>query len=69
MRRRLNLLAFAVIAGGGALLGTPAPARATYVDPKLVLQSCCTAWDGWRIRYKCCSYTGCVVTASGCVSL
>jgi hypothetical protein len=69
MRRRLNLLAFAVIAGGAALLGTPAPARATYRDPRLVLLSCCSAWDGWSRITRCCGYNGCVITASGCTAL
>ena len=69
MRRRLNLLAFAVIAGGAALLGTPDTARATYRDPRLILLSCCEAWDGWHLVARCCAYTGCAITASGCRAL
>ena len=70
MRKRLNLLALAVIAGGGGLLTTPAPLRATYFDPKLILtQSCCEARNQFGIVYRCCSDTGCVVTAQGCSKL
>ena len=69
MRRRLNLLALAVIAGGGTLLAAPAPLHATYLDPKLVLNSCCTAYNGWRIIARCCSPTGCIITSGGCTSL
>lgn len=70
MRRRLNLLAFAVIASGGGLLSRPASLEATYFDPRAVLfQSCCTAWDGWHIAARCCAPTGCVITAAGCSRL
>lgn len=70
MRRRLDLFAIAVIAGGGGLLAAPAPLQATYLDPKLVLtQSCCTAASPFGIIYRCCSETGCVVTALGCSKL
>ena len=64
MRRRLNLLALAVIAGGGGLLTTPAPVQATYFDPKLILtQSCCEAKNHLgTVIYRCCSETGCVST-------
>lgn len=70
MRRRLNLLALAVTAGGGALLATPAPARATYFDPRTVFQSCCTASDSFgHVIYRCCSESGCMVTSLGCTKL
>ena len=70
MRRRLNLLALAVIAGGGGLLAAPAPLQATYYDPKLLLtQSCCSATGPFGVIYRCCSETGCVVTALGCSKL
>jgi hypothetical protein len=71
MRRRLNLFAFAVIAGGGGLLAAPAPLQATYLDPKLILtQSCCEArGPGGAIIYRCCSETGCVINAQGCSKL
>jgi len=70
MRRRLDLFAIAVIAGGGGLLAAPAPLQATYLDPKLVLiQSCCEARNQYGIIYKCCSETGCVVNALGCSKL
>ena len=70
MRRRLNLLALAVIAAGGGLLAAPAPLKATYHDPKLVLfQSCCEAKNQFAVIYRCCSETGCVVTAAGCSKL
>jgi len=69
MRRRLDLLALAVIAGGGALLAAPAPLHATYLDPKLVLTSCCSAYSGWRVIVRCCSPNGCVITSGGCTSL
>ena len=70
MRRRLNLLALAVVAAGGAVLARPAPLAATYHDPKLLLQSCCEATSAFgSVIYRCCSYTGCVVNASGCTRL
>ncbi|MFL5541845.1 MAG: hypothetical protein ACJ8J0_22855 [Longimicrobiaceae bacterium] len=70
MLRRLNLLALAVIAGGGALLATPAPARATYYDARKVFESCCVATDTFgHVIYRCCWYTGCVVSAAGCTRL
>jgi len=69
MRKRLNLLALAVIAGGGGLLAAPAPLQATYYDPKLLLQSCCEARSQYGVIYRCCSETGCVVTAQGCTKL
>jgi hypothetical protein len=70
MRRRLNLLAMAVVAVGGTVLARPAPLAATYLDPKALLQSCCVAIGpfGGPI-YRCCSYTGCVITAAGCSKL
>ena len=67
MRRRLNLLALAVVAAGGAVLARPASLRATYFDPKLLLQSCCEAKNPFgTLIYRCCSYTGCVVNENGC---
>jgi hypothetical protein len=70
MRRRLNLLALAVIAAGGGLLVAPAPLEATYYDPRrLLVQSCCEAKNQFGIIYSCCSDTGCVVTAAGCSKL
>ena len=71
MRRRLNLLALAVIAGGGTLLATPAPARATYFDArKIIFESCCTATNSFgQVIYRCCSTTGCAVSAQGCTKL
>ena len=69
MRRRLNLFALAVIAGGGGLLAAPAPLQATYYDPKLLIQSCCSATGPYGVIYRCCSETGCVVTAMGCSKL
>jgi len=69
MRRRLNLLALAVLAAGATSLARPARLQATYWDPKQLLQSCCEARSNTSIIYRCCSYTGCVVTAQGCGSL
>ena len=70
MRRRLNLFAAAVVAVGGAVLARPTPARATYIDPKLLLQSCCEASNQFGITiYRCCTYSGCVITAAGCAPL
>jgi len=70
MRRRLNLLALAVIAGGGALLATPAPARATYFDARKIFESCCTATDTFgKVIYRCCAPNGCAVTSLGCTKL
>ena len=69
MRRRLNLLALAVMAVGGAVLARPARLQATYWDPKQVFQSCCEARGNFGTIYKCCSNTGCVVTERGCSSL
>ena len=70
MRRRLNLLALAVVAVGGAVLARPARLEATYHDPKLLLQSCCEAINQYnQTIYRCCTYTGCVVTAAGCAPL
>jgi hypothetical protein len=70
MRKRLNLLALAVVAAGGAMLARPASLGATYFDPKLLLQSCCEASGPFgSVIYRCCSYTGCVVTARGCAPL
>lgn len=70
MRRRLNLLALAVVATGGAALARPATLAATYHDPKLLLQSCCEATSPFgTVIYRCCSYRGCAVTANGCWSL
>jgi hypothetical protein len=70
MRRRLNLLALAVVAIGGGVLARPAPLQATYLDPKLILQSCCEARNSFgTLIYRCCSASGCVVTEYGCSSL
>lgn len=70
MRRRLNLLALAVVAAGGSMLARPAPLGATYFDPRLLLQSCCEATGPFNtVIYRCCSMTGCVVTANGCAPL
>ena len=70
MRRRLNLLALAVVAAGGAILARPASLGATYVDPKLLLQSCCEAIGPFGTTiYRCCSVNGCVVTMHGCAPL
>jgi hypothetical protein len=70
MRRRLNLLALAVVAIGGGVLARPAPLQATYLDPKLILQSCCEARNGFgTLIYRCCTYSGCVVNAMGCAPL
>lgn len=70
MRRRLNLLALAVVAAGGAVLARPAPLQATYLDPRMIFQSCCEATSGFgQVIYRCCSATGCVVTAAGCSKL
>lgn len=69
MRRRLNLLALAVLAAGATSLARPARLQATYWDPKQLLQSCCEAKSNYGTIYRCCSYTGCVVTAQGCSAL
>ena len=69
MRKRLNLLALAVVAVGAGVLARPARLEATYVDPKLVLQSCCEAKGPFGIIYRCCTYTGCFVNANGCAPL
>ena len=67
MRRRLNLLALAVAAAGGAVLARPAPLQATYHDPRAILQSCCTGTNSFGHEiYRCCTLTGCIVTAAGC---
>jgi hypothetical protein len=68
--RRLNLLALAVISGGGSLLAAPAPLRATYYDPRrFLVESCCMATGPYGVIYRCCSDTGCIVTAAGCSRL
>ncbi|HEV7590779.1 MAG TPA: hypothetical protein VGO40_21900 [Longimicrobium sp.] len=70
MRRRLNLLALAVISGGGGLLAAPAPLQATYYDPKRIfVESCCDATGPYGLIFHCCSETGCIVTARGCSKL
>jgi hypothetical protein len=70
MRRRLNLLALAVISGGGGLLAVPSPLGATYLAPKLFqVESCCDATGPYGIIYHCCAETGCIVTARGCSRL
>jgi len=70
MRKRLNLFALAVVAAGCAVLARPAPLRATYFDPRLLLQSCCEATGPFgAIIYRCCSMNGCMVTQNGCAPL
>ena len=70
MRRRFNLLAVAVIAGGGGLLAAPARLQATYLDPKLLLiESCCEVRTQFGTMIRCCSETGCVATKLGCYRL
>ena len=70
MRRRLNLLAVAVISAGSGLLAAPAPLQATYLAPKLFqVESCCDAIGPYGIIYHCCSDTGCIVTSRGCSKL
>ena len=71
MRRRLNLLALAVIAAGGGLLAAPTPLEATYYDPRrLLVESCCEAKNQFgTIIFRCCSDSGCVVTSAGCSKL
>lgn len=69
MRRRLNLLALAVISGGGGLLAAPAPLHATYRPKPFLVESCCDATGPYGIIYHCCSETGCIVTARGCSRL
>ena len=70
MRTRTNLLAAAVIAAGGALLGRPAPLSATFYDTLAPLQSCCTARDPFgQVIMSCCSMNGCLITSRGCTSL
>jgi len=69
MRNRLNLFALAVVAAGGAL-ARPAPLAATYFDPRLLLQSCCEATGPFGTTiYRCCTFTGCMVNANGCMPL
>jgi hypothetical protein len=70
MRKRINLLALLVIAGGGAVFARPAPASATYISPWGNTQSCCTAYDGWgRVVQQCCSSSGCFITYGKCLPL
>lgn len=69
MRRRLNLLALAVICGAGGLLAAPAPLQATYRPRAFLVESCCMATGPYGVIYRCCSETGCVVTAAGCSRL
>lgn len=70
MRKRLNLFALAVVAAGGAVLARPDALRATYFDPRLLLQSCCEATGPFGATiYRCCSMSGCIVTANGCAPL
>lgn len=70
MRKRLNLFALAVVAAGGALAARPVPLAATFVDPRLLLQSCCEAIGPFGVTiYRCCSLNGCMVNANGCAPL
>lgn len=72
MRKRINLLALLVIAGGGALLGHPTPASATMAPGTSIGEqfgSCCYKYDGTvRVAY-CCSVGGCAITAVRCAPL
>lgn len=69
MRKRINLLALLVIAGGGALVGRPTPASATYYNPWTMGQSCCAAYDVFGgVVQRCCSSTGCLITAGKCIA-
>ena len=66
--KKLHLAALAVIAAGGAVLGTPTPANATYkAAPELY---CCEYREvrlGFdKILSSCCHVGGCQASASGC---
>ena len=70
MRKRINLLALLVIAGGGAVFARPAPASATYLNPLGTVESCCSLYDGYgRLILRCCSSSGCYVTRYMCMPL
>lgn len=62
MRARIQLLALAVIAGGGMSLSAPPPAVAAPIEDPLY---CC--WDFWS--NACCHPTGCMITSEGCVRI
>lgn len=69
--KKLHLAALAVVAAGGAVLGTPRPAAATY--KKAPTLYCCEYRDvrvGFdQILSSCCYIGGCQVTAAGCVAV
>jgi hypothetical protein len=68
MRKRINLLALLVIAGGGAVFARPA--SATYISPLGTVESCCSMYDGYgRLILRCCSASGCYITRYMCMPL
>ncbi|HYH82453.1 MAG TPA: hypothetical protein VEX86_21860 [Longimicrobium sp.] len=61
MNMRIDTLALAAILGGGAILGRPAPASATYMDP----------WKGGELGITYCCVTGptrCCYLNAGCAT-
>jgi hypothetical protein len=71
MRHRIHLLAATVILAGAALLGHPAQARATYLNPLRApapstgVVYCC--WTGDDTH--CCFLTGCFTKPGVCLEL
>lgn len=68
MSRRIDLLAGAVILTGAGILGRPAAAHATYLNPwHRAVDSgvvyCCET----RPTAKCCSHTGCMTRDGLCL--
>jgi len=68
MMNRLNVLAFAVICGGAAIVSRPAPASATYIDPwtgggDYATLYCCETANNSRCCYP---NTGCRTRLGTC---
>ena len=69
MNMRINTLALAAILGGAAILGRPAAASATYIDPwaggDLAITYCCVTGPT-----RCCyQNTGCATKDGVCVRI
>lgn len=65
MRKRLNILAFAltVAVAGAGHVSSPPPARAMVTPTSLQWMYCCQ-----RDLSRCCGNSWCAVTARGCTS-
>lgn len=63
-RKRLNLLAVAIIAAGTCLRAT-APAQAQYEKKPTSPTYCCAA-DNWGLDQKCCGPNGCRIQNGVC---